>query len=461
MTVSRMRFAVLSALVVLAVGCASDPEPRPGPGASVSDAGGSPSDGGPTGGDDAGTTGGTDAGTTGDDAGTTGGTDAGTSGGTDAGTSSGDDGGVQVPADGGTVVRGELRGRLTLAGSPYRVIGDANNVVTIPKGQTTTVEPGVIIDFRGDPVATEADVVPGEPLNVMNHRKGRVELRVYGQIVVSGTADARVAFTSTNPYGWWGLNFFGDESKGDGDPVFDHMVFEKVRKTEYNGDRDRTRGALWAFYTGPVTITNSVFRDNEASAACGALDLMFTSNSVVEKNVFENNRTRDIDRFAAEGTLATSAGGAMCVTHGRYSVVRNNVFRNNRLEAFTGSQWDKLVPRAYLEWPNSEGRYDLGGSAVLHYFQPEHDRIENNTFVDNVVTKGPAAAVYFEHVPSDGATLRGNRFENNKAGAGGVIVCNRGGRIVVTDDNIFVGNTVNGAAAPRTTGDCTVATQTQ
>jgi hypothetical protein len=343
-----------------------------------------------------------------------------------------------------------------LAGSPYRVVGNAQYVVTLPKGQTTTVEPGVVIDFRGNPAVTNADVRDGAR-DVMNHQNGRVELRVYGRILVQGTAAAPVTFTSTNPYGWWGMNFFGTQSKGDGDPVFQHMVFEKVRKNDYNGERDRTRGALWAYYPGPVTIQHSLFRDNEASGKCGALDLMFTDGSVVTDTVFENNRTRDIDRFAA-GDGATSGGGAMCVTHGRNSVVRGNTFRNNTLSAFRGGQSNALQPRAYEVWPNTTNHYDLGGGGALHSFQPDNDLIENNRFEDNVAVRGPGAAIYLEDVPNAGVTLRGNTFTGNQAGAGGVIVCNRGGgtgvELVLGEGNTFSGNTVNGASAPQVTGDC-------
>ncbi|TQF11309.1 right-handed parallel beta-helix repeat-containing protein [Myxococcus llanfairpwllgwyngyllgogerychwyrndrobwllllantysiliogogogochensis] len=390
--------------------------------------------------------------------------DAGTDGGaSDGGLDAGQDAGpVEVPTDGGTVVTGTLSGTLTVAGSPYRVIGNAQGVVTIPKGQVLKVQPGVILDFKGRPEVTEADVAAGAPDSVMNHQKGRVEVRVYGGIQVSGTADKPVLLTSTNPYGWWGMNFYGDNSVGDGHPVFDHMVFEKVRKNEYNGDRDWTRGALWAYYPGPVTIRNSVFRDNVSAAKCGALDLMFTVGSRVEGTLFEGNRTSDIDRFAQAGTSSMAGGGAMCVTHGRDSVVRGNTFRNNGLEAFRGSVWSGLTVRPVLAWPNSQNIYDLGGGAALHYFQPNNDLIVDNLFEDNFVTKGPAAAIYVEDVGTRGVTLRHNRFLDNQAGAGGVVVCNRGSgavELVVESDNVFSGNTVNGNPAPNVTGDCTVAAQ--
>ncbi|MCY1046222.1 right-handed parallel beta-helix repeat-containing protein [Corallococcus sp. bb12-1] len=411
-------------------------------------------DAGPSEDRDAGTSGDTDAGAA--DAGTTdaGRGDAGSPESTDAGGLT--DGGAPIPADGGTQVTGTMPARLTLAGSPYRVVGNAQYVVTIPAGQTTTVEPGVVIDFKGNPDVTKADVRGGAQ-DVMNHQNGRVELRVYGRILVQGTAQAPVTLTSTNPYGWWGMNFFGEASKGTGHPSFVHMVFEKVRKNEYNGDRDRTRGALWAHYPGPVTIQHSLFRDNEASGKCGALDLMFTDGSVVTDTVFENNRTLDIDRFAT-GNGATSGGGAMCVTHGRNSVVRGNTFRNNTLSAFRGSQSNALVARTYEVWPNGANHYDLGGGGALHYFQPDNDLIENNLFENNAAVGGPGAALYLEDVPNAGITLKGNQFLRNQAGAGGVIVCNRGGgsgiELVLGAGNTFSNNTVKGAAAPQVSGDC-------
>ncbi|MCP3057870.1 right-handed parallel beta-helix repeat-containing protein [Myxococcus sp. K38C18041901] len=385
-------------------------------------------------------------------------------GGDDGGTPGGADGGpvIVVPEDGGTVVTGTLAGTLTEAGSPYRVVGDAEGVVTIPKGQVLTVEPGVILDFKGRPDVTQADVDPGAADSVMNHHQGRVEVRVYGGIQVRGTADKPVLLTSTNPHGWWGMNFFGDGSVGDGDPVFEHMVFEKVKKNDYNGNRDRTRGALWAYYPGPVTILHAVFRDNEVSAKCGALDLMFTVGSRVEDSLFENNRTKDVDRFAQDGTSSMAGGGAMCVTHGRDSVVRGNTFRDNTLEAYRGATDSSLAQRPLLAWPNAQGLYDLGGGGALHYFQPNNDLVEGNVFVGNTVTRGPAAAIYLEDVGTRGLTLRGNQFVGNRAGAGAVVVCNRGSggvELVVADDNVFRDNQVDGRAAANVSGDCTTATK--
>ncbi|MCE9667670.1 right-handed parallel beta-helix repeat-containing protein [Myxococcus stipitatus] len=376
----------------------------------------------------------------------------------------GGDGGpvVVVPQDGGTVVTGTLAGTLTAAGSPYRVVGDAEGIVVVPKRQVLVVEPGVILDFQGRPEVTEADVEAQAPTSVMNHQKGRVELRVYGGIQVRGTADAPVVLTSTNPYGWWGLNFYGEDSVGDGDPVFEHMIFEKVRKNEYNGTREWTRGALWAYYPGPVTIRHSLFRDNVSAAKCGALDLMFTVASRVEDTTFEDNRTTEIDRFAQAGTGSMAGGGAMCVTHGRDSVVSGNTFRNNGLEAFGGAVSDALTSRPILAWPNPQNIYDLGGGGALHYFQPSNDLIQDNLFEGNFVTRGPASAIYLEDVGTRGVTLRGNRFVSNRAGAGGVVVCNRGSggvELVVATDNVFTGNTTDGKAAANVSGDCTTAAQ--
>ncbi len=359
------------------------------------------------------------------------------------------------PAEQPVLVEGTLSGRLP-AGTRYRVVGDASNVVTVPKGKTLTVEPGVVLDFVGNPKVTQADV---DGRSVMNHQKGRVELRVYGRIEVKGSDAAKVLFTSSNPWGWWGINFFGDESVGDGHPVFDRMIFEKVRKNQYNGSRQFSRGAIWAFYPGrPVTLTRSVLRDNEVSGKCGAIDLMYTDGSRVEENLFENNRTHEIDRFGQEGSLSMSGGGAMCITHGRNSVVRKNVFRSNALDSLRGHDSAALAARPFLEWPNANKTYDLGGGGALHYMQPDNDLIEDNVFEGNKAERGPGSAIYIEAVGKKGVTLRGNQFKQNSGGMGGVIVCNRGSggnpQLVLDKGNVFTGNTVKGGPAPDITGDC-------
>lgn len=363
---------------------------------------------------------------------------------------------VVVPPEGGTTLRGILAGTLTASGSPYRVVGDEHNVATVPKGQTLTIGPGVIVDFVGSPVVSEADTTDYD--EVMHHQAGRVELRVFGRMVVQGAPGSLAILTSTNPYGWWGINFFGADSVGDGDPVFDHMLFEKVRKNAYNGSRQFTRGAIWAYYPGgPVTLSHSILRDNVSAAKCGAIDLMYTNGSLVDGNRFENNRTSEIDRFGQAGSRSLSGGGAMCITHGRNSLVRGNRFRANVLESSRGLRPGALTPRPFTTWPNSENQQDLGGGAAIHYFQPDGDRVEGNLFEDNVVRLGPGAAIYVEGVPFRGLTLRDNELRNNRAGTGGVIVCNRGSggpQLVVDADNRFSGNATDVGAAPDVSGDC-------
>ncbi|MFY2558444.1 hypothetical protein ACN469_12505, partial [Corallococcus terminator] len=120
--------------------------------------------------------------------------------------------------------------------------------------------------------------------------------------------------------------------------------------------------------------------------------------------------------------------------------------------------WSGLTVRPLLAWPNSQNTYDLGGGGALHYFQPNNDSIFNNVFEGNFVTRGPAAAIYLEDVGTRAVTLRGNRFTGNHAGAGGVVVCNRGNGEVelVESNNAFDGNDVNDSPAPNVTGDCTV-----
>ena len=362
-----------------------------------------------------------------------------------------------------TTVYGTLSGTLTLAGSPYRVVGNEQNVVTVPAGSTLVVEPGVVVDFAGSPDVTAADIHASSPNTVFDHKLGRVEMRVYGGILVNGADGNRVTFTSTNPWGWYGINFYGPDSVGDGDPVFNYLVFEKVRKDLYNEDRDWTRGALWAYYwDAPVTITHSVFRNNIAAGKCAALDLMFSNGSLVEDNLFENNKIFQVDRYGVDGSESYSGGGAMCITHGQNTVVRGNVFRGNgvasyRMRQASEENYGELVPRPIQEWPNDAGRYDLGGGAALHSFQPSHDLLEDNLFENNFIELGPAAAIYAEDGNTNALTLRNNRFVNNRAAAGGVIVCNRGRNIdsvVIESNNVFTGNLAGNSPAPVVSGDC-------
>ena len=80
-----------------------------------------------------------------------------------------------------TIPAGNVSGTWTTAGSPYNINGD----ITVPNGQTLTINAGVTVSFQG-------------------HYK----ISVAGNIVAIGTQANKIIFTPVNTTaGWNGINF--------------------------------------------------------------------------------------------------------------------------------------------------------------------------------------------------------------------------------------------------------------
>lgn len=100
-------------------------------------------------------------------------------------------------AEGLTPLSGEVSGTLTRQGSPYFVAG----TLRVPPGQTLTVEPGVVLKFRGYRKFRDPDL-------------GR--LVVEGAIRAVGTPEAPIVFTSETD------DAAGGDTNGDGEATRPH-----------------------------------------------------------------------------------------------------------------------------------------------------------------------------------------------------------------------------------------------
>lgn len=161
----------------------------------------------------------------------------------------------------GTVYDGS-GGPWTLAGSPYRVTGD----VTVPAGQTLTVEPGVVVKFNW----------------------GAIDLIVNGTLSAVGNAGARIYFTSDRD------DSVGGDTNGDGNtlPYPDLWGCLRFTATSGGGALDyaevryggwSTDGGIW-IEGGQVSVTNSVLRDIAGSGI-----RVQNSNPTLTDNEYANN----------------------------------------------------------------------------------------------------------------------------------------------------------------------------
>jgi hypothetical protein len=225
----------------------------------------------------------------------------------------------------GTVIpEGQVSGTWMKTDSPYTVSGD----IEVAKGQTLTIEPGVVVKFAG-------------------HFKFTVGYRA--TLSAIGTEEENIIFTATDTdEGWFGLRFInsGDEDKleycnfeyskksrsGEGgyenfmggaiiclgswdhepeypvpsSPTIDHCTITN-NHAEYGG-------GIMLFYSEAV-ITNSRITDNSADVG-GAGIYNFSSGGKIINNVIAHNSS-DI------------VGGGILNTYG-YSTIINNTIVHNR-----------------------------------------------------------------------------------------------------------------------------------
>jgi hypothetical protein len=114
---------------------------------------------------------------------------------------------------------GNVSGTWTLANSPYHINGE----ITIPNGETLTIEPGVEVVFSG-------------------HYKFNVQ----GRILAIGTEQDSIIFTAEDhSAGWHGLKFDNTPSSNDSS-ILEYCRLEYGKANTDSGDVNRCGGAIYA-----------------------------------------------------------------------------------------------------------------------------------------------------------------------------------------------------------------------
>ncbi len=254
-----------------------------------------------------------------------------------------------------TNVSGNQSGTWTLANSPYLVTGE----ITIPSGQTLTIEPGVEVNFQG-----------------------HFKFTVNGTLLAAGTENDNILFTTDNAtLGWHGIRLtgsqtgsalsycrieYGKTSDGDypdqhgggvmmnnSDAVIDHCVFANNQAvTADNG----MGGAIYGMNTTSATqITNCSFIDNVAYAEGGAIKFSGDNGANIENCDFLNN-------------TVSYGGGGICLYGCYNTVIKECLFVGNVTN------------------------YTNGGGAYVESYCSEVQFI-NCTFTENQATGGDGGGI--------------------------------------------------------------------
>jgi uncharacterized repeat protein (TIGR01451 family) len=170
-----------------------------------------------------------------------------------------------VPAwtSGPTEVSGDVSGTWDLTGSPYIT----TDTITVPSGQTLTIEPGVVVEFHD-----------------RGSCSGNYWFDIQGTLIAIGTATDRITFTGiTKENCWEGIRF----SSGATSSVLEHCIIERFTQWGIN------MNTVYSTTSNSVSIKNCIFRygDNKdtpcGSGASWAISAVF-SNPVVENNLFHD-----------------------------------------------------------------------------------------------------------------------------------------------------------------------------
>jgi hypothetical protein len=216
-----------------------------------------------------------------------------------------------VPIPIATTVCGNVSGTWTLAGSPYEATCD----LTIPLGQTLTIEPGVIVKFRG-------------------HYK----FTILGTITAIGTEQDSIIFTRArhnDASRWWGLRFSGEGSNAS---QLAYCVIEYGRATGGHSDYGSTGGGIQTIFSSPE-VRHCTIRNNTAEYAGGGI-CCYDGTALFSHCVITGNEASfggglnlwhsaaTFENCTVSGNFGSSDGGALRIGQST-ALLRNTIFSHS------------------------------------------------------------------------------------------------------------------------------------
>ncbi len=259
--------------------------------------------------------------------------------------------------DGTTIYAGDVSGTWSASGSPYRIEGD----ITVPAGQTLTIEAGTEVSFQN-----------------------WYSLTVNGTLLANGTASEPILFTTTDTSpGWLGIRFV---NAPDGS-LLDHVIVEKGHAT--GASPLDSGGGIYIDGSSP-TISNSIIRNNLAKNSGGGIYLN-NSNATLIGNSIINNQA---------GQGGTSNGGGLAVWYSN-PVLTDNVISGNSV-AISGTY---TTPSGY-----GGGLFLRSSDAVLTGNLISDNHVNGSA---NSNARGGGLYLYYGSPVFVNNTITGNSVENS------------------------------------------------
>lgn len=276
-----------------------------------------------------------------------------------------------------------------------KVVGE----LTIPAGETLTIEPGTIVEFQG-------------------HYKFNVQ----GQILALGTEQDSIIFTvadttgySTNSHiGWHGTRFDNTPATNDSSKFYYcHFEYGKAVGTEYE---DKQGGAIYLKNYSKVHIARSRFYYNYASYG-GAIYCGFCSSPLIELNDISFNSG------IGENPGYTGWGGGLLIEYDSSPIIRSNricynygyfgagvccnmnpdpniFIENNVISHNSGNEGAGiLISSSAVTILNnlvSSNSSDLMGGGISCFYETTSIDMINNTITENTAQSGGGIAFFNE-----------------------------------------------------------------
>jgi len=266
------------------------------------------------------------------------------------------------------VAAGTVSGTWTSANSPYYINGE----ITVPDGETLTIEPGVEVVFMG-------------------HYKFNVQ----GRLLAVGTKNDTIRFTAEDKEtGWHGIRFMSTPNTNDTSKIA-YCSF-KYGKANTGSGLDRAGGAMLISGFDKVVVSNCLFDSNMQSGEgmdppeAGPAILVNDASPIITNSTFSNNT-------GTQGSAVVCKGSS----HGTIS---NSIFSNN-----TGSYAPIVV-------------YEPGGPIV-----------SGNTISNNIATYGPGGILIGN---GSSPWVENNIIIYNQAPGAGGIGCSTSGKAILINNTI-------------------------
>ncbi len=200
-----------------------------------------------------------------------------------------------------TIPAGDISGNWLINGSPYLIDGE----ITIPDGETLTIDPGVIVEFQG-------------------HYKFNVQ----GQILAIGTEQDSIRFTvadTTGYYnysqiGWHGIRFDNTPATNDSSKFnYCHFEYAKAVGPELE---DWLGGVFYFKYFSKVQISYSTLYYNYAAEGAAGIYCSYYSSPLIEHNNISHN-------YAGDENPGSGWGCGISLYRHSSPIIRNNIISNN------------------------------------------------------------------------------------------------------------------------------------